>query len=496
MKLSMWMIANRLSPLMDLKTNISADARPVLNSARLVYSTNCVHVYQEQDYVVCSGEGDSIYLYGVTEKEAFEIIQGVFDYFQDWEADLQAFIRKNDFQKIVNSCEILIQNPMDIQDANNKLLAISRHPDPAAVDPEWLYMSRYGYSSLNAIKALDLSQSNTDFTRHGVQPFSPADSSGLRHGGISYCLQYNGIDCGRMTILEMLRPINPGDYQLLDKIAQLLEPVMGNAVLSDHSPSQFNALYSLVFQKSYDVRELQLQLAYQQWTEGDDFQMLLIQPDYLQNTYRSVEILYSILLHNLPSCVIFRKDPYILVLSNQLLEKRHNLLDFLGTLHENNKIRAAFSIGAKGTAEIPWMVRQCLFAMKAAESENTENWLFYFEKYAVDYMLFHARGNEQIHACHPMVRKLWDEKEKNEDELFKTLMIYLDNERSVNKTSAALFTHRNTVMYRIRKLQETYSLNLDDPGTRYYLRLSMQVLASPVRQSTQFFSGPPLNSNM
>ena len=93
-----------------------------------------------------------------------------------------------------------------------------------------------------------------------------------------------------------------------------------------------------------------------------------------------------------------------------------------------------------------------------------------------------------------MIRKLWDEKEKNEDELFKTLLIYLDNERSVNKTSAALFTHRNTVMYRIRKLQETYSLNLDDPGTRYYLRLSMQVLSSPVRMNTQFFSGPQLNS--
>jgi sugar diacid utilization regulator len=269
---------------------------------------------------------------------------------------------------------------------------------------------------------------------------------------------------------------------------------MGTAVLSDHSPSHFNALYSLVFQKSYDVRELQLQLAYQQWTENDDFQMLLIQPDYLQNSYRSVEILYSILLHNLPSCVIFRKDPYILVLSNQLLEKRQNLLDFLSALHENNKIRASFSLGAKGTAEIPWMVQQCLFAIKAAESESNGQWLYYFEKYAVDYMLFHARGSEQIHACHPMIRKLWDEKEKNEDELFKTLLIYLDNERSVNKTSAALFTHRNTVMYRIRKLQETYSLNLDDPGTRYYLRLSMQVLSSPVRMNTQFFSGPQLNS--
>ena len=32
MKLSMWMIANRLSPLMDVRTNIRQDAAPALKS--------------------------------------------------------------------------------------------------------------------------------------------------------------------------------------------------------------------------------------------------------------------------------------------------------------------------------------------------------------------------------------------------------------------------------------------------------------------------------
>ena len=44
MKLSMWMIANRLSPLMDISVNIRPDAKPILNSARVAYSTNTAHV--------------------------------------------------------------------------------------------------------------------------------------------------------------------------------------------------------------------------------------------------------------------------------------------------------------------------------------------------------------------------------------------------------------------------------------------------------------------
>ena len=71
MKLSMWMIANQMTEL-DVKLEISEDAPAVLNSARLAYATNCVHVYQENDYVVCDGEGDRIYIYDMDVTRAFE----------------------------------------------------------------------------------------------------------------------------------------------------------------------------------------------------------------------------------------------------------------------------------------------------------------------------------------------------------------------------------------------------------------------------------------
>ena len=82
LKLSMWMIANRLSPLMDISVYIRADAKPVLNSARVAYSTNTAHVYPSGKNVIVEGEGDQIVIYDIRLKEAFEIIQGVFDYYK------------------------------------------------------------------------------------------------------------------------------------------------------------------------------------------------------------------------------------------------------------------------------------------------------------------------------------------------------------------------------------------------------------------------------
>ena len=79
----MWMIANQMTEL-DVKLEIREDAPTVLNSARLAYATNCVHIYQENDYVVCDGEGDRIYMYDMDVTRTFELVQSIFDAYEDW----------------------------------------------------------------------------------------------------------------------------------------------------------------------------------------------------------------------------------------------------------------------------------------------------------------------------------------------------------------------------------------------------------------------------
>ena len=55
MKLSMWMIANRLPEELEKTCKISENDRPVLRSARLVYATDCVYVHVDGDDVVYNG---------------------------------------------------------------------------------------------------------------------------------------------------------------------------------------------------------------------------------------------------------------------------------------------------------------------------------------------------------------------------------------------------------------------------------------------------------
>ena len=75
-----------------------------------------------------------------------------------------------------------------------------------------------------------------------------------------------------------------------------------------------------------------------------------------------------------------------------------------------------------------------------------------------------------------MVIALWRRARSGNGDLYDTLKAYIDCERSLSQTAAALFTHRNTVLYRIRKCQELLGDQLESADRRLYIRVSMRAL--------------------
>jgi purine catabolism regulator len=52
---------------------------------------------------------------------------------------------------------------------------------------------------------------------------------------------------------------------------------------------------------------------------------------------------------------------------------------------------------------------------------------------------------------------------------FRTLFVYLQNNRHLANTARALFIHRNTLIYRLKKIQSFLDVDLDDENTSAYL---------------------------
>ena len=76
-----------------------------------------------------------------------------------------------------------------------------------------------------------------------------------------------------------------------------------------------------------------------------------------------------------------------------------------------------------------------------------------------------------------------------------TLRVYLENNRSVSRTAAALYLHRNTVAYRITRILDLLTIDLDDPNQflAVYLACYAQTMQHGASDLTRLPSRPAKN---
>ena len=80
-----------------------------------------------------------------------------------------------------------------------------------------------------------------------------------------------------------------------------------------------------------------------------------------------------------------------------------------------------------------------------------------------------------IYACHPDIRRLCENKIKDKEQVLKTYFCYLQNYRSVSATARELKIHKNTLIYRIKRIEELFQYDDASAYTREYMLLSLYI---------------------
>jgi PucR family transcriptional regulator, purine catabolism regulatory protein len=75
-----------------------------------------------------------------------------------------------------------------------------------------------------------------------------------------------------------------------------------------------------------------------------------------------------------------------------------------------------------------------------------------------------------------LLHPVFDYDQTRKGELIKTLETYYDTNRNLKLTSTKLFTHYNTVLYRIRKIEELTGVNFDNPEDSLNLEIAVNIL--------------------
>ena len=106
--------------------------------------------------------------------------------------------------------------------------------------------------------------------------------------------------------------------------------------------------------------------------------------------------------------------------------------------------------------------------------------VFEFYDYAVLWLLESSAGTDcrQLCACNPdAVRMAEAHYLENEENQLDTLYMYLKNECSPQKTSQEMYVHKNTLLYRLKKIMGSLEYPLQDKYDRDYMYLSITLIS-------------------
>lgn len=75
-----------------------------------------------------------------------------------------------------------------------------------------------------------------------------------------------------------------------------------------------------------------------------------------------------------------------------------------------------------------------------------------------------------------LLQPVFDYDRQKKGDLIKTLETYFETNRNLKLTSTRLFTHYNTVLYRIKKIEELTGISLDSPENALNLEIAINIL--------------------
>ena len=169
-------------------------------------------------------------------------------------------------------------------------------------------------------------------------------------------------------------------------------------------------------------------------------------------------------------------------------------IDRFSALAEEFQLKVAVSERVDDLFALPALYRTASEALALMMDERFHGGRVYtVAQLRTPLLLKNLEGREDLIAQE--VRTLAAHDREKGTQYCETLYDYLICCRSLQKTCDALFTHRNTVLYRIQRMQEKFGIPLDEPVKHADLLLSVSLLLFEAKGPDFFLPKTPLDNS-
>lgn len=297
---------------------------------------------------------------------------------------------------------------------------------------------------------------------------------------IGFLIVIEGFDSYRPEHVEMLR---------------ILSGVLGYAVMK-YAPGYLymtsdyhRFLYNLII----GADAASLPEAYTHLTFPSELQVLYCKATGDGSLFPSEGELSDKMTNVLPGChVIAQRDNAAIIGSSEMIRKIGGIL---ALFPERSRVKIGVSLPFTEIETLRSHFQEALDAFETGEMLDPSNRIFTFEDYGIYVMFRTVSDREDLSRyLHPALPKLAMYDTESGTNLETTLHTYLRYSCNTTDTAKALFLHRNSVIYRLRRIEELCDIDLDDTDTRFRLRLSYAI--SNVINQKRKWAGKSFNDDL
>lgn len=190
----------------------------------------------------------------------------------------------------------------------------------------------------------------------------------------------------------------------------------------------------------------------------------------LGNILNALYIKGHILMYKKYTVIIVVNVPDVSILANKLYKNK--------SIHS---LAIGISSVKQGTENISLLYNQAVDAIRAGKIYNDS--ITYYDNIGVMMLIFSVKDNELLKEFYMKRLNVIEEYDsKNSSKLIDTLFYYLKTGGSLSATADLMYTHRNTVGYRMNKIRELSGVMFDSPEDRYNYLTAIYVRKALMRE--------------
>lgn len=390
----------------------------------------------------------------------------------------QSIVLDFDIQEICDLAATFLQNPLVVLDNSLKHIAISS--DVELEDHIWMDQQKNGnFISEHSIQLIT-KQKEYKKDYYNTEPVILPKGE-LKYPRIISHIFVNHKPVGTIVIFEVHKKFKNVDLYFAKMISDVLSLGMKKNSFALYSKGViYEHLFHDLLNETISSSALYERIQLQNLNIQDDIYVIAIDISEFDKTYKTLQYFRSSLDEIIRDGKSVIYENYIVIIimrkSNAYLSKME--INEINNFCEKKNLYAGICKCFHDVSKLKFYFEQAVTSLRLNRKLRKTHKLSFYEEFTTDHMIDIAFKNIDLKQfCDENLLKLIEYDKSNNTTFASSLHEFLIHERNLAHTAKALHIHRNTLIYRINKIQEITNHDLENSSYRFNLLLSFKILS-------------------